>query len=84
MGSIGKHFLGYLNFVEREAVLEALKHPGEVVRHFFGVEDARDVICQPLKSRAGVNKKLAIKAPILIDGRLAREVLRFLVLVLRH
>ncbi len=60
MGPTGKHFIGYLNLVESEAVLEVLEHPGEVVRHFFGVEDTRDVVRQPLESGAGVNKKMAV------------------------
>ncbi len=67
MGSTGKHFLGYQNLVEPKAVLEALEHPGEVVRYFFGVEDTRDIVCKPLKSGVGVNKNLAVQAPILID-----------------
>ncbi len=60
MGSTCKHFLGYLNLVEPKAVLEVLEHPSEVVRHFFSVKDAGDVICHSLKSGARVNETLAV------------------------
>ncbi len=60
MGSTGKHFRGYLNLVEPEAVLEVLEYLGEVVRHFFGVEDSCDVIGQPLVSRASVIRNLGV------------------------
>ncbi len=60
IGSASKQFLGNLNLVKSKAVLEALEHPGEVVRYSFSVEKARNVIRQPLKRGAGVDKHLAV------------------------
>jgi hypothetical protein len=47
--STSKQFVGYQKLVEAEVSSEALEHLSKVFWQFLSVNDAHNIICQPMK-----------------------------------